>query len=98
MLGTLTSQPTVPLHELPPARLVIHRQISAHERCKWTRESSVEVGHLSVFLPPASLAVDNGRAPHTAARHEEADAREGSRCTPSFGLGTTPLSSTRLHQ
>ena len=23
-----------------------------------------EVGHISVFLPPATLAVDNGRAPH----------------------------------
>ena len=42
--------------------------------------------------PPATLAVDNGRAPHSGARHEEAVAREGGRyapCTPSFGLGTT---------
>ena len=37
MLGAPSSQPTVPLHELPPARLVIHRQTSAHERRKWTR-------------------------------------------------------------
>ena len=29
-----SSQPTVPLHELPPARLVIHRQTSAHVRRK----------------------------------------------------------------
>ena len=42
MLGALSSQPTVPLHELPPARLVIHRQTSAHERRKWTR--SVQSG------------------------------------------------------
>ena len=36
MLGVPPSQPTVPLHELPPARLVIHRYTSAHERRKWT--------------------------------------------------------------
>ena len=92
MLGASSSQPTVPLHELPPARLVIHRQTSAHEQREGTREGSVEVGHLSVFLPPASLAVDNGQLHITSARHEEADTREGgrySRCTPSFGLGTT---------
>ena len=64
MLGASSSQPTVPLHELPPARLVIHRQTSAHERRKRTREGSIEVGHISVFLTPASLAMDNGQAPH----------------------------------
>ena len=32
ILGATSSQPTLPLHELPPARLVIHRQTSAHER------------------------------------------------------------------
>ena len=64
MLGATSSQPTVPLHELPPARLVIHRQTSAHEQRKGKPVGSVEVGHISVFLPPASLAVDNGRAPH----------------------------------
>ena len=37
MLEAPSSQPTVPLHELPPARLLIHRQTSAHERRKWTR-------------------------------------------------------------
>ena len=37
MLGTPSSHPTVSLHELPPARLVIHRQTSVHERRKWTR-------------------------------------------------------------
>ena len=36
MLGAPSSQPTVPLRELPPARLVIYRQTSAHERRKWT--------------------------------------------------------------
>ena len=60
ILGATSSQPTLPLHELPPARLVIHRQTSAHE----PRKCSIEVGHISGFLPPATLAVDNGRAPH----------------------------------
>ena len=32
ILGATSSQPTLPLHELPPARLVIHRQTSAHKR------------------------------------------------------------------
>ena len=36
ILGATSSQPTLPLHELPPARLVIHRQTSAHERRKGT--------------------------------------------------------------
>ena len=31
ILGATSSQPTLPLHELPPARLVIYRQTSAHE-------------------------------------------------------------------
>ena len=29
ILGATSSQPTLPLHELPPARLVIHRQTSS---------------------------------------------------------------------
>ena len=36
ILGDTSSQPTLPLHELLPARLVIHRQTSAHERRKGT--------------------------------------------------------------
>ena len=36
MLGATSSQPTVPLHKLPPARLVIHRQTSAHEQREGT--------------------------------------------------------------
>ena len=31
ILGATSSQPTLPLHKLLPARLVIHRQTSAHE-------------------------------------------------------------------
>ena len=64
ILGATSSQPTLPLHELPPARLVIHRQTSAHERRKGTLSVQSKVGHITGFLPPATLAVDNGRAPH----------------------------------
>ena len=64
MLGAPSSQPTVPLHELPPARLVIHRQTSAYERRKWTRSIQSRSGILAYFMHPATLAVDNGRAPH----------------------------------
>ena len=45
------------------AKLVLHRQTLAHERRKGTRKGSIEVGHFSVFMHPASLAVDKGRAP-----------------------------------
>ena len=88
ILGATSSQPTLPLHELPPARLVIHRQTSN----QGDAECSIEVGHISGFLPPATLAVDNGRAPHYGARHEEAVAKEGGRYTPVRRvLGSEPL-------
>ena len=47
MLGVPSSQPTVPLHELPPASLVIHRQTSAHGRRKWTRSVQSRSGILA---------------------------------------------------
>ena len=47
MLRAPSSQPTVTLHELPPARLVIHRQTSAHERRKWTRSVQSRSGILA---------------------------------------------------
>ena len=98
MLGASSSQPTVPLHELPPARLVLHRQTSAHEQRKGAREGSIVVGHFSVFIYPASLAVDNGLAPQYRARHEEADAREGGRYTHVHRVsGSEPLS-LRTHR
>ena len=59
MLWAPDSQSTVPPPKLPPARRVLHRQTSAHER-----DVQLEVGRINAFLPPASLAVDNGRAPH----------------------------------
>ena len=46
ILGATSSQPTLLLHELPPARLVIHRQTSAHERRKGTR-SPAYIAHLT---------------------------------------------------
>ena len=47
MLGAPSSQPTVPLHELPPARLMIHQQTSAHKRRKWTRSVQSRSGILA---------------------------------------------------
>ena len=88
-------------HELYPARLALHRQTSAHERRKGTREGSIEVGHFSIFMHPASLAVDNaGRAPQIGARHEEADAQEGGRYTLVHRVsGSEPLSlRTHIHR
>ena len=55
-------------------------------------ECSIEVGHISVFMHPATLAVDNGRAPHSGERHEEAVAREGGRYAPVRRVsGSEPL-------
>ena len=52
MLWASYSQPTVPRHYLPPARLVIHRQTSAHERRKGTRNVQLRSGILVYFCPP----------------------------------------------
>ena len=51
ILGATSSQPTLPLHELPPARLVIHRQTSAHERRKWTLSVQLSSGMLVHLCP-----------------------------------------------
>ena len=49
-------------------------------------------------MHPATLAVDNGRTPHTGARHEGAVAREGGRYAPVRRvLGSEPLS-LRTHR
>ena len=56
-------------------------------------ECSIEVGHISAFMHPATLAVGNGRAPHFRARYEEYVAREGGRYAPVRRvLGSEPLS------
>ena len=51
ILGATSSQPTLPLHELPPARLVIHRQTSNHERRKGTLIVQSRSGILADFCP-----------------------------------------------
>ena len=51
ILGATSSQPTLPLHELLPARLVIHRQTSAHERRKGTLSVQSRSGILADFCP-----------------------------------------------
>ena len=93
ILGATSSQPTLPLHELPPARLVIHRQTSKHERRKGTLIVQSRSGILADFCPPATLTGDNGRAPQYR-RAPRGGCCSGGRslhsCTPSFGLITTP--------
>ena len=51
ILEATSSQPTLPLHKLPPARLVIHRQTSAHERRKGTLSVQSRSGILADFCP-----------------------------------------------
>ena len=46
-LGPRPASQRSPLHELPPARLVIHRQTSAHERRKWRRSVQSRSGILA---------------------------------------------------
>ena len=87
------SQQTVPLHELPPAMLVIHRQTSAHERRKGTRDVQLRSGVLADFCYRHHWLWIAVELHITGARQEETDAREGgcySPCPPSFGLGTIP--------
>ena len=43
-----------PQHELPPARLALHRQTSAQNSVGDARDGSDEVGHISVFMQPAT--------------------------------------------
>ena len=45
--GPIQPANSPPIHELPPARLVIHRQTSAHERRKWTRSVQSRSGILA---------------------------------------------------
>ena len=93
MLGAPSSQPTVPLHELPSARLVIHRQTSAHERRKWTRSVQSRSGIL-VYLCTRqhwlwiTVELHISRAPRGGCCSGGRSLRS-CRSTPSFGLGTT---------
>ena len=82
MLGAPSSQPTVPLHELPPARLVIHRQTSAHERRKWTRSVQSRSGILAYLCTRQNWLWITVELHIPGARHGEAVAREGGRYAP----------------
>ena len=82
MLGAPSSQPTVPLHELPPARLVIHRQTSTHERRKWTRSVQSRWGILAYLCTRQHWLWITVEFHIFGARHGEAVAREGGRYAP----------------
>ena len=93
MLGAPSSQPTVPLHELPLARLVIHRQTSSHERRKWTRSVQSRSGILAYLCTRQHWLWITVELHIFGARHEEAVAREGGRYAPVRRvLGSEPLS------
>ena len=72
MLGAPSSQPTVPLHEVPPARLVIHRQTSAHKRRKWTRSVQSRSGILAYLCTRQHWLWITVELHIFGARHEEA--------------------------
>ena len=100
MLGAPSSQPTVPLHELPPARLVIHRQTSAHERrrSKWTRSVQSRSGILAYICTRQHWLWITDELHISGARHGEAVAREGGRYAPvRRGSGSEPLG-LRMHR
>ena len=87
-----SSQPTVPLHKLPPARLVIHRQTSVHERRKWTRSVQSRSGILAYLCTRQHWLWITVELHIFDARHEEAVAQEGGRYAPVRRvLGLEPL-------
>ena len=77
MLGAPSSQPTVLLSELPPARLVIHRQTSAHERRKWTRSVQSRSGILAFLCTLQHWLWITVELHISGARHGDVVAREG---------------------
>ena len=79
VLGAPSSQPTVPLHELPPARLKIHRQTSPHKRRKWTRSVQSRSGILAYLCTRQHWLCITVELHISGTRHEEAVAREGGR-------------------
>ena len=92
MLGAPSSQPTVPLHDLPLARLVIHRQTSAHERRKWTRSVQSRSGILVYLCTLQHWRWITVEIHISGARHREAVAREGGRYAPvRRASGSEPL-------
>ena len=98
MLGAPSSQPTVPLHKLPPARQVIHRQTSVHERRKWTRSVLSRSGILAYLCTRQHWLWMTVELHISSARHEEAVAREGGcYALARRVLGSEPLS-LRTHR
>ena len=98
ILGATSSQPTLPLHELLPARLVIHRQTSAHERRKWMLSVQSRSGILAHLCPRQHWLWVTVEPHISGTRHEEAVAREGGRYLPVRRvLGSEPLS-LRTHR
>ena len=87
-----SSQPTVPLHELLPARLVIRRQTSAHERRKWTRSVQSRSGILVYLCTRQHWLWITVELHIIGAHHGEAVAREGGRNAPVRRVsGSEPL-------
>ena len=98
MLGAPSSQPTVPLHELPPARLVIHRQTSAHERRKWTRSVQPRSGILAYLCTGQYWLWITVELHISGARHGEAVAWEGGRYAPVRRVLGSEQLSLRTHR
>ena len=98
MLGAPSSQPTVPLHELPLSRLVIQRQTSAHERRKWTRSVHSRSGILAYLCTRQHWLWITVELHITVVRHEEAVAREGGRYAPARRVLCSEPLSLRTHR
>ena len=87
-----------PPHKLPPARLAIHRQTSAHERRKWTRSVQSRSGILAYLCTRQHWLRITVELHISGARHGEAVAREGGCYAPVRRvLGSEPLS-LRTHR
>ena len=85
MLGAPSSQPTVPLHKLPPARLVI-------QRCKWMRSVQSRSGILAYLCIRQHWLWITVELHIPGASHGEAVAREGGRYDPVRRVsGSEPL-------
>ena len=93
-----SSQPTVPLHELPPARLVIHRQTSAHERRKWTRSVQSRSGIIAYLCTRQHWLWITVELHISGARNEKAVAREGGRYAPVCRVSSSVPLGLRTHR
>ena len=87
-----------PQHELPPARLVIHRQTSAHERRKWTRSVQSRSGILAYLCTRQHWLWITVKLHIPGARHGEAVAREGGRYVPVHRVSGSERLSLRTHR